>query len=415
MRVRWINRGRHLVAPSRLRIRDLAAEALAGILQRPGRSALTMLGAVLGIGTFVAVIGLSETANGQISKQFSVLAATQVTVSDSGAQGAVNPVLDFPANADADAGRIRGVIAAGVWWQVEFAGAEVSNLPAASTSDDLSLPVYAASPGALQASGARLSQGVLYNDFHEAARQDVAVLSAVAAAQLGITSVANQPAIFIQNHPFTVVGIIGSDQRLPQLGLGIAVPESAALQLWGRPSPDAPAEMLIHTRLGAAQVVAGQVAVAIRPDDPGLLSAAAAPAPTTLQHAVTSSLSSLFLALAAVAVVVGAIGIANTTLVSILERVGEIGLRRSLGARPVHVAAQFIAESTTLGLLGGLLGTGIGVLATLAVTVDRDWTAVLAPWVVIAGPVAGAAIGLVAGLYPAVRASTIEPAAALRH
>ncbi len=414
MLARWNSRSRPLVAPSRLHARDLAAEALAGILQRPGRSALTMLGAVLGIGAFVAVIGLSETANGQISKQFSILAATQVTVTDSGADGAVDPTLDFPANADADVERIKGVVAAGVWWQVEFAGAVVSNLPGVSSSGDLSLPVYAATPGALQASGAHLSQGVLYNSFHEAARQDVAVLSAAAAAQLGITSLTSQPAIFIQDHPFTVIGIISNDQRLPQLGLGISVPESTAVQLWGLPAPDAPAQMVIHTRLGAAQVVTRQAAIALRPDDPELLSAASAPAPATLQHAVTSSLSSVFLALAAVAVVVGAIGIANTTLVSILERVGEIGLRRALGARPVHVAAQFIAESTALGLLGGLLGTGIGVLATLAVTIERDWTAILAPWVVIAGPLAGAAIGLVAGLYPAVRASTIEPAAALR-
>jgi putative ABC transport system permease protein len=414
VRIPWLSRRPQLAAPSRFAPRDLGGEALAGILQRPGRSALTMLGAVLGIGTFVAVIGLSETANGQISKQFSVLDATQVTVNDTAAAAATSPRIDFPANADADVERINGVIAAGPWWQVGFSGAVVSNLPGTSSANDLNLPVYAASPGALQASGAPVSDGVLFNQFHESRRQDVAVISAVAAAQLGISSLVNQPAIFIQDRPFTVIGVIRNDQRLPQLGLGVIVPASTALLLWGPPQPAQPAQMLIRTRLGAAQVVARQAAVALRPDDPALLSAVAPANPTTLQHAVTSSLSTLLLALAAVAVIVGALGIANTTLVAVLERTGEIGLRRALGARPIHITAQFLAESTTLGLFGGLIGTGIGVLTTLAVTIEHHWTAILAPGTVFLAPLAGAVIGLLAGLYPAVRASTVEPADSLR-
>jgi hypothetical protein len=118
MRISWPERRQRTVQPSRLSLSDLAAESLAGILQRPGRSALTMFGTVLGIGTFVAVLGLSATANGQIGKQFTVLDATQVTVTDSGAAHATTPVIDFPAAADADAQRIHGVIAAGVWWEV---------------------------------------------------------------------------------------------------------------------------------------------------------------------------------------------------------------------------------------------------------------------------------------------------------
>jgi putative ABC transport system permease protein len=400
---------------SRLAARDLAAEALAGILQRPGRSALTMLGTVLGIGTFVAVVGLSETANGQIGKEFNILDATQVTVTDVGASRASAPAYDFPPDADSLAERINGVISAGVWWQLDFSGAMVGNLPGTGAAGNLDLPVYAASPGALQASGATVAEGELFNSFHETHAQDVALISSIAAAQLGISSLANQPAVFIQDQPFTVVGIINDDQRLPQLGLGVIVPASTALAVWGPPQPAQPAQMLIHTRLGAAQVVAQQAAVALRPDDPPLLSASAPPNPTTLQHAVTTSLSALLLALAAVAVIVGALGIANTTLVAIMERTWEIGLRRALGARPSHIAAQFLAESTALGLFGGLIGTGIGVVTTLAVTLANHWTAIMAPDVVLAAPFSGAVLGLLAGAYPALRASAVEPARALRH
>ena len=409
----WLRAG----PASRLHPRDLAAEALAGLLQRPGRSVLTMLGTVLGIGGFVAIVGLSQTASGQIGSTFNRLDATQVTVADTGARQAAAPTVDFPARADAMADRIHGVIAAGVWWNVPFKQAAVSARPPAGgsgQSGQLGLPVLAATPGALAASGAVLQSGVLFNQFHQSQAQNVAVLGAAAASQLGISDLADQPAIFIQGQPFTVIGIISGDQRIPELNLGVSVPEATALRLWGPPPSYQAAQMIIHTRLGAAQVVARQVPVALRPDDPKLLTATAPASPAQLQHSVTASLNTLFLALAGIAVIVGMIGIANTTLVAVLERVGEIGLRRALGARPVHIAAQFLAESTALGLFGGLIGASIGVVAVLAVTIYHSWTALLDPRVVLAAPVAGAVIGLLAGLYPALRAGTVEPADALR-
>ena len=402
---------------SRLQPRDLASEAVAGLLQRPGRSALTMLGTVLGIGGFVAIVGLSQTASGQIGSAFNRLDATQVTVADTAAGKASTPTLDFPPGADALVDAIHGVIAAGVWWNVPFDQAAVSSRPPggqSGRSGQLGLQVMAATPGALAASGAGLQSGVLYNQFHESHAQNVAVIGAAAATQLGISDLADQPAIFIQGQPFTVVGILSGDQRIPQLNFGVSVPASTALRLWGRPKPSSAAQMIIHTRLGAAQVVAKQAPIALRPDGPHLLTATAPVNPTQLRHSVTASLNTLFLALAGIAIIVGMIGIANTTLVAVLERVGEIGLRRALGARPVHIAAQFLAESTALGLFGGLIGASLGVAAVLAVTIYHSWTALLDPRVVLAAPVAGAVIGLLAGLYPALRAGTVEPADALR-
>jgi len=407
-------RSRTVKTPSRFRLADLASEALAGLLQRPGRSALTVLGTIAGIGGFVAIVALSQTAAGQIGKDFNVQDATQVTVTDTGARGgSTNPTMDFPMDADALVDRIHGVLAAGVWWQSSGHGA-VSALPPSVGGRQVGLPVTAASPGALIASGAQLAAGVLFNQFHEATAQNVAVLGKSAAAQLGISSVVNEPAIFIGGQPFTVVGILANDPRLPQLNLGVTVPESTALHLWGPPVSYFPAQMLIHTRLGAAQVVARQAAVALRPDDPKLLTAAAPVNAAQLKKSVTASLNTVFLALAGVALMIGAVGIANTTLVAVLERSSEIGLRRALGARPRHIAVQFLAESTALGLFGGLVGACVGVLVALGVTISEHWTALLDARIVFAAPAAGAVIGLLAGLYPALRASAIEPADALR-
>jgi putative ABC transport system permease protein len=397
-----------------LRGRDLADEALAGLLQRPGRSVLTMLGTVLGIGGFVAIVGLSQTANGQIGAAFSRLGATEITVTDAAAGQATVPTLDFPPGADALAGRINGVIAAGVWWTVPFKHGSVSARPPAGLPAELPLTVTAATPGALAASGAVLQSGVLFNQFHQAHAQNVAVVAAAAANQLGITSLTDQPAIYIKGQPFTVIGILSADQRLPQLNLGVIVPERTALRIWGLPKPASAAQMIVHTRLGAAPVVASQISVALRPDDPPALTAAPPASGSALRHSVTSSLNTLLLALAGIALIVGMIGIANTTLVAVLERTSEIGLRRAVGARPVHIAAQFLTESTALGLFGGLIGASLGVVTVLAVTVLHHWTAVLAPGLVLAAPAAGAVIGLIAGLYPALRASAVEPAEALR-
>jgi putative ABC transport system permease protein len=406
-------RGPRTVPPSRLRVRDLGSEALAGLLQRPGRSALTLVGVMLGIGSFVAIVGIAQTASGQIGKQFNVLQATQAYVFDVGAAGqSSHPTEDFPPDADALAERIHGVIAAGFYWPVQFKQAAVSAFADGFLASEHSMPVTAASPGLLAAAGVKLVTGTLFKEFHETNAQHVAVIGSSVAASLGITNLDGQPAIFIDGQPFTVIGIIASSQRLPQLDVGVTVPASTALRLWSAPTFQA--QMLIHTRLGAAKIVAEQAPVALRPDNPTLLKSAAAPSVAQLQHNVSTSLNSLFLTLAGIALIVGAIGIANTTLVAVLERAGEIGLRRALGARPRHIGIQFLAESTALGLFGGLIGASLGVLTILGVTIYRHWTALLDPRIVIAAPVAGATVGLLAGLYPALRASLLEPADALR-
>lgn len=380
------------------------------MLQRPGRTLLTALGTVLGVGAFIAVLGLTATASGQISSRFTALVATEIRVEDNGGQDPAAAALNFPDDADKRVAAIPGVVHAGVYWTIPRLSVTGVVLPGQRPIEDI--PVLAASAGLLRALGPTLSQGRLYDEFHEDRREPVAVLGSAAARRLGITTLAVRPAIFIDGMPFTVIGILDDVARNTDVLLDVLVPRRTAQALWG--APDTRANMLVETRVGAAAVVARQIPYALRPDNLDLFTVTAPPDPQALRDAVSTDLGLLFLVLAGVSLVIGAVGIANTTMVAVLERVHEIGLRRALGARPRHIAGQFLIEASATGATGGIVGASLGLLVVVTVAIVQEWTPIIATWTVAAAPVLGMLVGLAAGFYPATRAARIEPIDALR-
>ena len=411
----------------RLSVRDAMAEAVAGIVQRPGRSVLTMLGTVLGVGAFVAVLGLTATGAGQISRQFSVLEDTTVTVADNGpandvAPPGTYPAPGFPAGADAIADHIHGVVAAGVWWPVALPqGTNFSASQALSGVTSQTVNLLAASPGAVKAMVLTMVAGSPLSTYENDTAQHVAMLNTTTAATLGISAarLASHPAVFVNGIAYTVVGIYSAAQRVVSGDSGMLIPEKTALADYGNPEPGIgsyeEAQMVIATKTGAAQQVAREIAAAELPTNPKRLVVTPPQSPLKLQGEVNGDLAGLFLILALISLLIGAVGIGNTTLVAVLERTGEIGVRRSVGARPRHIAAQFLAESTALGTLGGLLGTCIGVGIVVIFAATKNWTAVLNPVYTLPAPLIGTVVGLLAGAYPALRAARTSPLEALRH
>jgi putative ABC transport system permease protein len=418
---------------SSLSVRDLINEAAAAITRRPGRSLLTALGTVVGVGAFVATTGLASTAKAQVSERFDALAATEVRVTDSEAQGSFglpqqeeNVDPPFPPDAQERLERLNGVVHAGMYWEVEDDDVDVRLLIAPSERPQ-SIRVMGVSPGALLAAHPDLRTGRLFDEFAEERSERVVVLGRVAAEQLGITRLDNQPAIFIGNRPYTVIGIVDDVVRVPELLQAVMLPAATAATDFE--NEGASYKVLIEVEPGAAQVIGtpeqsnvvdadgrpvSQAAMALRPQDPGRLEVLAPPDPGELKEEIESDITGLLYGLAGLALLVGMIGIANTTLVAVLERRAEIGVRRALGARRRHIAGQFLTESATLGTLGGILGTSLGILVVVFVSAQREWTTTLDPRLTLPAPIIGAITGLLAGLQPSLRAARIAPAAALR-
>lgn len=406
-----------VVALSRISVHELLSEALAGLVQRPARSVLTMLGTLLGVGAFVTVLGLTTTAGGQIGRSFNAITATTVTVTDSGTGNDVHPAISFPTDARARLDRLNGVIDAGVSFTPPLRNPVLSATPPlarpGAEQANTGISLTAVDPGIFTVTGAHVTAGRVWDRFAQSHQEHVAVLGTAAAKSLGITRLATQPVVFVNNQPYTVIGILGGFQRDPELAAAVMIPTSTALADYGPPTSPR-ARMLIQTRLGAAPLIAHQAARALRPDNPRLFTVAAPENPTDIKQHVTGELNSLFLLLAGISLLIGAVGIANTTLVAVLERTGEIGLRRALGARPRHIAAQFLAESAALGALGGLIGTALAVATIVITAIDKHWTPIIQPWTIAAAPLLGATVGTIAGLYPALRAAHIQPVNALR-
>jgi len=395
-----------------IRPRDLASEAFAGLFARPARVLLTVLGTVIGVGALVATLGLSKTASSQIVGHFDAVSATDVVVSPSTRAGGTGATV-LPWDSESRLRRLNGVVAAGTLSDVDVRGQLVRSVPINDplAAGAVQLPMKAASPGAFRAVRARLAAGRFFDSGHSRRGDRVLVLGANAARRLGITRVDDQPAVFVGDRLYGVIGVLSRVSRQTSL-LGSAImPEGTARREFGL---KAPALAQIETRIGAVDLIARQAPRALSPGDPLLLKVSAPPDPKQLRGQVKKDLNALFLLLGGVSLLVGAIGIANVTLVSVLERVGEIGLRRALGAARRHIAAQFLLESTAMGLAGGIAGASFGTLVIVAVAAGNTWTPVLDPWVPLGAPLLGAVIGLLSGTYPALRAASLEPVEALR-
>jgi putative ABC transport system permease protein len=393
---------------SRLLPRDLLRLATIGLRTRKLRAALSVLGISIGIASLVAVLAISETSKADLLAKIETLGTSLLTVGPG--ESLFGEPTKLPAAA---AGRIR------LLGEVESAAAATavdgatvrrsSYVPADITGG---IFVEAADPGLLATLGGKTASGRFLGPATE--RYPAIVLGAKAAKRLGIHRVGGVVEVDVSGRPFTVVGVLDPLPLVPELDSAALVGYPIAARLFG--TDRSPTQVYVRARDGEAPVRAAAALLpsAADPWDPGEVAVSRPSDALEAQAAAEGAFSSLILGLGAVALLVGAIGIANVMIISVLERRSEVGLRRALGARRRHIAVQFLGESFVLGIAGGLVGVLLGIAATGAYAAYEGLTLLVPPAAVAGGLLAACLLGAAAGLYPAMRAARLTPTEALR-
>jgi putative ABC transport system permease protein len=388
------------IAPS-----DLLRMAGVGLRTRRLRAALSALGIAIGVAAIVAVLGLSSSSQAGLLAEIDRLGTNLLTVTNG--PTLFGSTAELPKQAPAMIARIGPVT------QVQETGTTNANayrsplIPSVNTNG---LSVQAASLGLLSTVGCEVASGRYLNAA--TARLPVAVLGAAAAQRLGIDRIYPGERIWVGGQWFYVGGILTSAVLAPEIDSSVLVGFPAAEKYLGFDGH--PTTVYVRSATNQVDAVQSVLAATANPEAPNEVNVSQPSAALTARAQAQGAFNSLFLGLGAVSLLVGAVGVANIMLISVLERRSEIGLRRSLGATRGHIRVQFLAEAVLLAVLGGAVGVAAGVLATVIYASNRGWS-VSVPAVAWAGGIGAAlVIGAVAGLLPAIRAARLSPTEALR-
>jgi putative ABC transport system permease protein len=392
------------IAPARLRAADLARLASVGLRTRKLRAGLSGLGIAIGVAAIVAVLGLSASSSAGLLAEISKLGTNLLTVTNG--QSFTGGTAELPGAAPAMIARLPGVT------NVQDTGTTTASayrsplIPGINTG---ALSVQAASLGLPRAVGTSLARGHYLNAA--TAREPVAVLGAAAAQRLGIDRIWPGERIWVGGQWFYVAGILRPAVLAPEIDASVLVGYLAAGKYLGFDGH--PSAIYLRARTSQVQTVDARLAAQANPEDPSEVNVSQPSSALAAEADAKGAFDTLFLGLGAVALLVGAVGVANIMVISVLERRSEIGLRRALGATRGHIRTQFLSEAILLALGGGAAGVALGAAATTIYAHARGWTVVVPPQAWAGGLGAALLIGAAAGLLPALRAARMSPTQAL--
>jgi putative ABC transport system permease protein len=397
-------RGR--IAPARLPVSQLLGTALQGPRTRRLRAALSAIGIAIGIGAMVAVVGVSASAQANLLAEIDALGTNLLTVTPGQTFAGANEVLPHTSVAMID--HIQEVDRDVAVYQVS--SANVYRSPLVPESETGGIGVVAAGENLPAVLGTSIASGHFLDAVGD--RYPEVVLGAQAANVLQINRAGGRVMVYLGSTWFSVVGILEPaplDSSLDSDAF-ISLPV-AERKFQTQPSPS---EIYVRANVNGVAQAAGLLAPTADPQQPDGVQVSRPSDALEARAAAKGQFTTLLLGLGAVALLVGTIGIANIMVISVLERRGEIGLRRALGATKRHIWAQFLAESAVLAVLGGIGGLMLGAGATAAYAQARNEPFVIPLYALIAAPATGLAIGALAGLYPAMKAARLSPTEALR-
>jgi putative ABC transport system permease protein len=399
----------------RLELRDWLRVASAGLRARPLRAALSALGIAIGTAAIVGVLGLSSSSQAGLIAEINQLGTNLLTVQ--AGQSLTGGQAQLPHEAPARITLLDDVQQ--VAHTALIAHENVYRSSAMPVAETGGLEVQAASLSLLSVLGTGIAHGVWLNAG--TAREPVAVLGAVAAQQLGIDRVYPGKRIWLGGQWFNVAGILKPSPLAPDIDVSALIGYPAAQTylgyvsvVHGQQEAGPPSTIYVRAATGHETAVQSLLAQTADPEAPYEAAVSQPSDVLTARAAAAGAFNSLFLGLGLVALIVGAVGVANIMIISVLERRSEIGLRRALGATRAQIRTQFLAESILLALIGGAVGVLAGTVATAVYAASKGWAVVIPAQAWTGGIATAILIGAVAGLMPAVRASRMSPTAALR-
>lgn len=390
---------------STLRPMDVLRVGASGPLARGMRTALSALGVSIGIAALVGVLGLSESSKSALLDEIASLGTNLLTVEAGSGFGAGDSEL--PDSAPATIGRVATVEQVSAVWDVDASVYRNDFIPEGETG---SIRVVAADENLVSTLNGTVAHGRYLDEA--TSNYPNAIVGSVAAERLGIRNLDQPTYVLIGEEVVEVIGVLDEFPLAADLDRAVIIGKAAAQTYFD--AGEAPAVIYARVVDGSVDETRDVLPATADPANPEEVTVSRPSDALEAQAAADNALTTLFLGLGAVALLVGGIGIANVMVIAVIERRGEIGLRRSLGATKAHIRRQFLTEAVFLSVLGGLAGVAIGSAATVVYATSQGWRVILPLEAVLGGFAAAVVIGAVAGLYPAMRAARLAPTEALR-
>jgi putative ABC transport system permease protein len=392
--------------------------ALEALRANKGRAVLTTLGIIIGVGAVIVMVSLGQGASAQVSDRLAGLGTNVLTISPGsarggGVQGGAGTVQTLT---EADAAAIRDEIPG-----IALSPVVQGNAQVIAGSQNWQTRIQGVRPEYQQIQNWQLASGGFFTAQDDASARSVAVLGQTVARTLFPNQDPLGQTIRIRNVPFTVVGVLASKGATgfqDQDDVVLVPFETGQIRLFGSTALNS--IQVQASRADQIDAVTQSISLLLRqrhklqPNQSDDFSIRSSNDIIETAQGVSQTLTLLLGGVAGVSLIVGGIGIMNIMLVSVTERTREIGIRIALGARPGDVLSQFLVEAIVLSVLGGLIGIALGVALSLGLPKLAGWpTAISYPAMAVAFAFA-ALIGIFFGLYPARKASRLNPIDALR-
>jgi len=399
----------------RLRCKDGLRVASVGLRARPLRAVLSALGIAIGTAVIVGVLGLSSSSQAGLLAEIDRLGTNLLTIA--GGQSLNGDDAKLPREAPARITHLDNVQL--VAHTALMKDEKVYRNPMIPVGNTGGLQVRATGLNLPSVLNTGVARGNWLNEG--TAREPVAVLGSAAAKQLGIDRVYPDQRIWLGDQWFNVAGVLKPSPLASDVDSSALIGYPAAQKYLGyvsvvRGEEKAGPPSTIYARVATGHEAAVQslLAQTANPEAPNEVNVSQPSDALTARAAAAGAFDSLFLGLGLVALIVGAVGVANIMIISVLERRSEIGLRRALGATRGQIRTQFLGESILLAVIGGIVGVLAGGAATAVYASSKSWAVVIPVEAWSGGIAAAILIGALAGLMPAVRASRMPPTVALR-